>query len=208
MSTKQAQPKNAGPFATWLKQLLDAVAKPATGMDVPCGDCTACCQSSLFIHIADDEPAREAIPHVLQFPAPGKSKTWVMGYNEHGRCPMLKVTGENATCTVYNARPNTCRTFDCRVFTATEIYPSEPSQQAMANRAQQWQFEYPQALDRTLQAAVLAAKQFVLEQPALRAHLPTHPSQLAVAIIQLHELFLQPPAEDELLARVKSHLLA
>jgi Fe-S-cluster containining protein len=104
--------------------------------DVPCGSCTACCTSSQFIHVEPDERATLArIPAALLFPAPGKPKGHVLlGYDEHGRCPMFVDGG----CSIYDHRPRTCRAYDCRVFAATGIVPDQP---AVADRVRTWRFD-------------------------------------------------------------------
>lgn len=86
---------------------------------MPCGDCTACCTSSQFIHIAPDETETLGhIPDELLFDAPGfPAGHVVLGYDENGHCPMLV----DGACSIYAHRPRTCRTYDCRIFPATGI---------------------------------------------------------------------------------------
>jgi uncharacterized protein len=131
-------------FTEW----LDAF-DPAAEADVPCGACTACCTSSQFVHIDPDE--NDTIAHVpaeLRFRAPGLPKGhFVLGYDEHGRCPML-VDGD---CSIYEHRPRTCRSYDCRVFAVTGVEPDQP---AIAERVADWEFEID---DRARWDAVRAA---------------------------------------------------
>ena len=58
---------------------------------MPCGECTACCTASQFIHVAPDEhDALTAIPPEVLFPAPGFPPGHVlMGYDDQGNCPMF-----------------------------------------------------------------------------------------------------------------------
>ena len=50
---------------------MQAALRGERSADVPCGDCTRCCTSSQFIHIAPDEVETLAhIPVELLFPAP------------------------------------------------------------------------------------------------------------------------------------------
>ena len=51
-----------------------------------------------------------------------------MGYDERGHCPML-VDGD---CSIYEHRPRTCRTYDCRVFAGHRR--RRPDQPAIAER--------------------------------------------------------------------------
>jgi hypothetical protein len=78
----------AGRFSSWLHRIRSAHLKE-TGIDMPCGECNACCRSSYFIHIKPEETKTLArIPKKLLFPAPGLAKGNVLlGYDEHGRCP-------------------------------------------------------------------------------------------------------------------------
>src|SRR5438552_2615582 len=100
--------------------------------DVPCAGCTACCTSSQFVHIGPDETdALAHIPAELLFPAPQRPPGHVvLGYDERGHCPML-VDGR---CSIYEHRPQTCRIYDCRVFTAAGIELAEPSKAEIAAR--------------------------------------------------------------------------
>ena len=96
----------AGGFSHWLRRIR-AAQRDGSAMDVPCGDCNACCRASQFISIAPDETSTlEHIPASLLFPAPGLPGGYVLlGYDENGHCPML-VEGE---CSIYEHRPLTCR---------------------------------------------------------------------------------------------------
>jgi uncharacterized protein len=129
----------AGEFSAWLGELAAAL-RGEGDTDVACGSCVACCSSGQFIHLGPDEvDALAHIPAELLFPAPRLPKGNVlMGYDEHGRCPMLGEAG----CTIYAHRPRTCRTYDCRVFPATGLLPDEPEKAAIAARASEWEFSY------------------------------------------------------------------
>jgi Fe-S-cluster containining protein len=120
--------------------------------EVPCGTCTACCTSSQFVHIEPDERDTLArVPAAVCFPAPGLPKGHVvMGYDEHGRCPMF-VDGR---CSIYDVRPRACRAYDCRIFAVTGVEPEQPT---IAARVAQWRFDVddPARRDR-VRAAVPA----------------------------------------------------
>jgi Fe-S-cluster containining protein len=140
------EPLAAGRFSEWLDQL-----QSGDGMAVPCGTCTACCTSSQFVHIERDERKTLArIPVALRFPAPGRPEgSVVLGYDEHGHCPMLV----DGACSIYQHRPRTCRTYDCRVFAATGVEP-DATQPAIAARVREWRFDVD---DRASWDAVRAA---------------------------------------------------
>ena len=117
MSPDDPSPLGGGRFTTWLGDIGAAIGG-GRDSEVPCGSCTACCEASQFVHVGPDETdALAHIPRALLFPAPGApAGHLVMGYDAHGRCPMLRADG----CSIYEHRPRTCRTYDCRVFAATE----------------------------------------------------------------------------------------
>jgi Fe-S-cluster containining protein len=173
----------AGRFSSWLDQV---------GVDVPCGTCTACCTSSQFVHIAPDEGDTLArIPKALLFPAPGLPKgNVVMGYDERGHCPMLADGG----CSIYEHRPRTCRTYDCRVFAAAGIDPDDGdgTKAAIAEQVGHWRFRLANPLDEDRWAAVRAATAYLRSHPEVLpdpASPPTN-TRLAVAAVEAHEAFL------------------
>ena len=142
----------AGVFATWLTDMQGAL-RGERSADVPCGECTACCTSSQFVHIEPDETETLArIPPKLLFPAPWQPKGhMVLGYDERGHCPML-VDGR---CSIYEHRPRTCRTYDCRVFAATGVAITKKP--AIARQVERWRFTFPTKVDRERYDAVRAA---------------------------------------------------
>ena len=141
----------AGDFGAWLDDMRAAVRGEQDAV-VPCGECTACCTSSQFVHVGPDETdALAHIPPELLFPAPGFPDGHVlMGYDEHGHCPML----EHGRCTIYEHRPRTCRSYDCRVFAAADVVPDAA---AIAARVAEWRFSYPTSDDLAAHEAVKTA---------------------------------------------------
>lgn len=124
---------SAGSFSLWLDATL-AGLESASEADVACGTCVGCCASSQFVHVgADEADALAHIPADLLFDAPG-GEGKVMGYDEQGRCPMLTDAG----CSIYEHRPQTCRTYDCRVFEAAGVHADQPR---VRERADRWRFE-------------------------------------------------------------------
>ncbi|HEX3794470.1 MAG TPA: YkgJ family cysteine cluster protein [Acidimicrobiales bacterium] len=178
-----AQPGDlaAGEFAPWLGALRRALQGDGDS-DVPCGTCTACCTSAQFVHITpEDHAARAHIPRELLFPAPQRPPGHlVMGFDERGHCPMLIDGG----CSIYEHRPRTCRTYDCRVFAATGIDPMEPAKALIAQRVRRWQFEFPTPEDAVAWAAVRAAAAYVRERREGST------TEQAVLAIELHDVFL------------------
>jgi Fe-S-cluster containining protein len=179
---------DAGGFAAWLEEIQAAVRGEADA-DVPCGECTACCSSSQFVHIAPDEhDTLRHIPKELLFPAPRLPRGHVlMGYDEHGRCPMLV----DERCTIYAHRPRTCRTYDCRIFPATGTTPDEESKALITARAVRWRFSHPGDEDRVLHEAVRAASSYLRDRGAEMeaGTVPPTATQRAVVAIRIHDLF-------------------
>jgi len=182
-------PLAAGDFGRWIAQLPGALQGDHAS-DVPCGTCTACCTSSQFIHIRPDETDTLAhVPAALRFAAPGLPKGHqVMGYDERGHCPMLV----DGACSIYDHRPQTCRTYDCRVFPAAGIEVDGATKVAIRDRARRWQFSYAAPADERRHAAVRAAATYLREHPDLLGDemLPTDPTQLAVLAAEIHAVFI------------------
>jgi hypothetical protein len=72
-------------------------------------------------------------------------------------------------CTIYEHRPRTCRTYDCRVFPAAGVFPDEPEKVLITERARQWQFSYAEDADQALHQQVLAAAAAVRRSESLPA---------------------------------------
>jgi len=182
---KGTEPLPAGDFAVWLAG-LDAAIRGDTDSDVPCDGCTACCTASQFVHIAPSETDTLArIPRQLLFPAPGAPAGHVLlGYDERGHCPMLI----DNRCSIYEDRPRTCRTYDCRVFPATGVDVDKPG---VAARTDRWRFTHPTVLDQVRHDACVAAANYLREH---RGELPDgavpgNPTQLAVLAVEVHDAF-------------------
>ena len=178
----------AGDFSAWLTDVQAAIG--GTGeSDVPCGTCTACCTASQFIHIEPDETETLAhIPAGVLFAAPQLPRGHVvMGYDEHGHCPML-IEGK---CSIYAHRPRTCRTYDCRVFPAAGVEPDN-DKPLIAAQARRWSFSYRTDDDHTQHDAVRASALYLRDNRGVLGggNLPANATQLAVAAIEAHVAFL------------------
>jgi len=132
----------AGDFRAWLSGMRAAI-RGERDAEVPCDGCSACCTAGQFVHIAPDESETLArVPRRLLFPAPLMPEGHVViPHDARGHCPLL-VGGR---CSIYEDRPRTCRTYDCRVFAATGV---EPDDGLIAERAARWRFTYASESDR------------------------------------------------------------
>ncbi|MFI5046909.1 MAG: YkgJ family cysteine cluster protein [Acidimicrobiia bacterium] len=185
---------DAGDFGAWIDGMQRAL-RGEQDADVPCGGCTACCTASQFVHIAPDETDTLAhIPGELLFPAPLLPRgQMVLGYDEHGRCPMLGEAG----CSIYEHRPRTCRTYDCRVFAAAAVDVDDDRASGIADRVRRWRFRVASSDDRVRRGAVeaAAARLAGAEQELGDGAVPSSPTQLAVLAVEVHDHFLRSVPE-------------
>jgi uncharacterized protein len=176
----------AVPFAAWLRATIDTLEKDVPA-DVPCGSCNACCRTFHQIHLRPGEKrARKRLPKDFLSPAPGLPPGYILlGYTADGACPVL-VGGR---CTIYEDRPLVCRTYDCRIYAATEVPPDRAE---IATRVRRWRFSYPGDEDRELHEAVLAAARFIRERseclPSEAAR--RQPVRVATLAVVAHGKFL------------------
>lgn len=195
----------AGDFSSWMLEMQGAL-RGERGSDVPCGGCTACCTSSQFIHIEPDETdTLSHIPVELMFPAPRLPPGHVLlGYDERGHCPMLI----DDRCSIYEHRPRTCRTYDCRIFPAAGVDidsegddgdDDDDDKALIARQARRWQFSFATEDDRNRHHAVNAAATFLHEHPGLLPDgaAPTNATQLAVLALEVHDVFLRRDEETD-----------
>ena len=180
----------AGRFSSWLCTIRSTLVR-GNEAHVPCGGCYACCRSSNFIHIAPEEiETLNRIPQKLLFAAPGFPKGNVlMGYNKKGKCPMLIKN----TCSIYEHRPLTCRTFDCRIFPATGISASDNTNASLVYQAPRWKFSYPNVRDRKQHSAVQAAARYLKEHSHCFHDkvVPSSSIQLAILAIIVFDVFMK-----------------
>jgi Fe-S-cluster containining protein len=185
----------AGNFSEWLRAMRRALGD-GPGMDVACGDCVGCCTSSYFIKIRPHETrALAAIGKENLEPAPGPGNpNLLMGYLPNGHCPMFG----NGGCTIYQDRPDTCRTYDCRVFSATAMKAGGDDKSVINERVASWRFEYPTPQDHEEQRAVIAAANFIRQHPIRfpGGRVPARPSEVAVLAVKAYSVFLQRPETD------------
>jgi uncharacterized protein len=206
---KRSGSVSAGAFAHWLQAYREAQTQAEPTGNVPCGDCNGCCRASYFIQIHSDERetlARIAPLHLTRRAGDNEPK-WTLDQSCAGACPML-VQG---ACSIYDARPRTCRRFDCRVFAAAGVSPGAWPRAAVNARVWQWRFELASEEDVDCQNAVLAAAAFLQRSAALidADVAPANASELVNAAAIVYELFLESAAtrDDAALAAAINHAL-
>jgi Fe-S-cluster containining protein len=179
----------AGDFSSWLLQTRKALVEGGDA-EVACGECIGCCSSSYFIHIkSSDTQSLARINKDILVDAPGLPKGNVlMGFDKNGHCPML-VDGK---CSIYAYRPQTCRNYDCRVFTGAGITAGSKDKAVINERVKNWQFSYPTEQDRKEHQAVQDAATFIRKNASNfpGGRVPSDPSQLAILAIKVHSVFL------------------
>jgi uncharacterized protein len=189
-----------GEFSAWLRRTR-VVLREQHEADVPCGECSACCATSHFVHVGPEEARTLArIPRELLFPAPGlPAGNVLLGYDEQGRCPMLEDDGR---CSIYEQRPLTCRTYDCRVFAAAGI---ATDRDPITRRARRWKFSHPTRDDCDQLVAVRSAARFVRERAErLPAAVPRDSVHVALLAIRVCEVFLEHGDESGATGRASS----
>jgi Fe-S-cluster containining protein len=183
----ESAPLPAGNFSDWLRDMRRALAG-GPGMDVACGDCVGCCTSSYFIKLRPaDAAALQRIPRQHLAESPGEPGTMLMGYDAAGHCPMFDGRG----CSIYSQRPETCRIYDCRIFTATGMQAGE-ERTVINRRVARWRFEYPGETDRDEQRAVKAAAAFLRQHPVRfpNGKVPSRPGDIAVLAVKSYAVFM------------------
>lgn len=181
-------PEPAGDFSEWLCDAEASLQSGAGTAAVACGTCTACCRSSMFIHINPEETQTiQRIPRALLFAAPGLPKGHlVMGYNDQGHCPMLV----DDKCSIYEYRPQTCRSYDCRVFAATGV-AVDRDQPDIAQRVNAWVFDYESEESSKEHRSLKDAAAFLQKSAPLfpPGALPSRPAQLAALALRIYRMF-------------------
>jgi Fe-S-cluster containining protein len=189
-------PLPAGNFSAGLRAMREALAGGPC-MQVACGDCVGCCTSSYFIKLRPTETAAlSRIPAQALLDAPHEAAgTKLRGFDARGHCPMFGGGG----CTIYSQRPDTCRTYDCRVFTAAGM-DAGANRPVINERVARWRFDYPDESDRAAHRAVMAAAQFLRQHPVRLpgGRIASRPADIAVLAVKVHGVFMNgmPRHED------------
>jgi Fe-S-cluster containining protein len=200
---QRPEPLPAGNFSAWLREMRAALASRG-GMDVACGSCRGCCVSSYYVKVRAHET--EAARHIgdanLQPGPPGDPGSQLLGYQSNGHCLMLR----DGNCSIYAHRPETCRSYDCRVFAAAGMNAG-PDKPVINERVARWAFSYASDADRREHRAVTAAANYLRQHPVRLAggHVPSRPSEIAVLAVKAYRVFLEPGASD---SQIKASLIS
>jgi Fe-S-cluster containining protein len=89
----------------------ELIASAAEECVVPCGTCSACCRSVVAVRPdRGDNPADYECAINVDISAPNRLATLSLNRKPDGSCYAL-IRGR---CSIWEKRPYTCRTFDCR----------------------------------------------------------------------------------------------
>jgi Fe-S-cluster containining protein len=182
------------------------VLKGEAQADVPCDGCVGCCVSSYAIPLrSTDRVALDTVPNrYLHLPTAGGLAR--MQHRDDGTCPML----EAGRCSIYADRPQTCRDYDCRIYTATGLLP-DGERPVIRERVLEWRFDCIDREENVQRDALQRAARFIREHanlfpPALRAQSAAAAAVLAVKTwpVFANEKGDRPadPSPDELVRRV------
>jgi Fe-S-cluster containining protein len=195
VDSTSASPLSAGDFSAWLEELQRSL-KGDHAMDVACGDCRGCCTSSMYILVRPHEQrARELIGAEHLMAATNMAAgNLLMGYDAHGYCRMFR----DGNCSIYPDRPETCRSYDCRVFAAVEMPAGGPEKGTINARIARWRFEYRDDAARAEQRALAAAANYLRQHPVRfpGGFVASRPTDIAVIAVKCYKVFLAPPPSD------------
>jgi len=118
-----------------------------------------------------------------------------MGYDEDGHCPMLK----DGACSIYQHRPATCRSYDCRIFPATGIQLTGKDKSPILQQTQRWKFNTTNPEEIKHLKAAKKAAHFLQNKSQLfeAGDLPRNQTQLAIMALKVYDLFLDGGAMPE-----------
>jgi Fe-S-cluster containining protein len=191
----------AGSFSAWLRAMRDALAG-GPGMQVACGECVGCCTSSYVIKVRPHE--RDALAHIPVDALVGGEPdgTRYMPARPSGHCPMFSGSARHdAGCSIYAHRPQTCRTYDCRIFTAAGMQAGD-AKSMINERIASWRFDYEDEGARREHRAVIAAANYLRQHPVRfpNGEVPSRASDIAVLALKSYGVFMSDAPEGEALA--------
>ena len=100
-------------------------------------------------------------------------------------------------CSIYPHRPDTCRIYDCRIFTAAGMNAGA-GRSTINERIAHWRFEYASDDARREHRAVDRCRQLPAPAPGAipGGHIPSRPADIAVLAVKAYTVFMDPPASD------------
>lgn len=190
-------------FTLWLITMRRAL-RDNKGMNVPCGNCFACCTSSYIINVhSDEKETLRAVPHELLIDTYGSPGTKALKSDTNGHCLLMK---ENK-CLIYENRPWACRTYDCRLLSAAGL--SESADKTKINtQIKKWTFSFSDDVDHENYNAVQKAAHFIVThiKDFPSGYISTKPVQQAVAAVKIFELFIE--SDNHVEEKSSTHLIS
>jgi hypothetical protein len=100
-------------------------------------------------------------------------------------------------CSIYEHRPRTCRSYDCRIFAAAGLELDEAEKVGIVDRVRQWRFTFASTTDAVRRQSVVEAAAYLDTHRELfpDAAGPATVTALALEAIELHDHFLFRDAE-------------
>ena len=95
-------------------------------------------------------------------------------------------------CSIYAQRPQTCRVYDCRIFSAAGINAGDEDKAGINRQLTRWSFAYPGPQDALQHAAVRNAAEFLQRHTNdfPEGFVPSNNTQLAVLALRVYAEFL------------------
>jgi len=143
----------ASPFSARL-EMTKIDIKSDIGVSVHCGSCSACCTSGFYIAVSKNKvKTLDRIAEDLLKTIPRIPELFYIGFNKKGHCHLLI---ENH-CSIYDFRPDSCRTFECRIYSATGIKLDKDEISPINLPIKEWKFSYPTRNDVLQQERLVKA---------------------------------------------------
>jgi Fe-S-cluster containining protein len=171
------------------------------GMQVACGDCVGCCTSSYVIKVRPHETDALGDIPAMYLGSGEADGTRYMAADSKGHCPMFNGRG----CSIYAHRPDTCRTYDCRIFTAAGMDAGD-GKTMINERIASWRFDYEHETAQREHRAVKAAASFLRQHPVRfpNGHVPSRASEIAVLAVKAYAVFMDGPEDAAAAAGIVS----
>lgn len=192
------EPTALRPLGSATTVLRNVLAGMRSGVaEVPCQGCTACCRAGYSVPLSPGEAARlPSVPDTDGFP--------ILPRHPDGSCALL-VEGR---CSIYTQRPQSCKDYDCRVFSLVRVFPGRLLEQ---EDFRPFQVTLPTVEDRVRSGALALAVVGQVGQgkdpeDAARIAVLTHARFVPLARHLVDQVDTDPQRRRQIQAAVQQHL--